>query len=81
MRKKVSILVSGAVIALVAVPVLGGSAMAAKPAKLAVCHYDDDGVPSAPKTLWVGSANAVAKHVANHTPANGHEGSDHAGVC
>jgi hypothetical protein len=32
-------------------------------------------------TLWLGSANAVAQHVANHTVVNGHEGDDYAGQC
>jgi hypothetical protein len=42
-------------------------------------HFDNDGVPRAPKTLWLGSAKAVAQHVANHTVANGHDGNDYAG--
>jgi len=58
-----------------------GVASAGKPSGFAVCHYDNDGVPSAPKTLWLGSAKAVAQHVANHTVANGHEGNDYAGQC
>ena len=49
--------------------------------KVAVCHFDDDGIPSAPKTLMVGNQNAADKHVANHTVLNGHEGDDVLGPC
>ena len=58
-----------------------GNAIAAKPAKYAVCHYGSAGGPSTPKTLWLGSPKAVAQHVAHHTVANGHLGNDYAGVC
>ena len=58
-----------------------GNAIAAKPAKYAVCHYPEVGDTSGPKTLWLGSQKAVAQHVANHTVANGHTGDDTTGAC
>jgi hypothetical protein len=67
-----------AVMAFVAAVPMG---VLAGPAKVAVCHYDNDGVASAPKTLWVGNQKAANKHVANHTTANGHEGNDTLGAC
>ena len=81
MRKKLILLLTVvAAVGLMVVAVAGG-ASAGKPTKYAVCHYDNDGIPSAPKTLWLGSPKAVAQHVANHTIVNGHEGNDYAGVC
>ena len=64
-----------------AAAIAAGAASAGKPSGFAVCHFDNDGVASAPQTLWLGSANAVAQHVANHTVVNGHEGDDYAGQC
>ena len=55
--------------------------VAAEQPKVAVCHFDDDGIPSEPKTLMVGNQNAADKHVANHTILNGHEGDDFLGDC
>lgn len=77
MRRKLFRLgLSTAVIAAVAVPLLAGSVSAAPKPKVAVCHYDDDGITSPPKLLRVGSQNAANKHVANHKKNYGHEGDD-----
>ena len=78
MPRKITLVVTAVVSA---AAIAAGAASAGKPSGFAVCHFDDDGVASAPVTLWLGSATAVAQHVANHTLVNGHEGDDYAGQC
>ena len=82
MRKSTVVRIVGA-FSVCAVVAFGASTAFAggKKPKVAVCHFDDDGIPSAPKTLWVGDQKAANKHVANHTVANGHEGDDTLGAC
>ena len=80
MKKMTVIALGGMFAAFCAVTVSARGIAAAEP-KVAVCHFDDDGIPSAPKTLLVGNQNAADKHVANHTTLNGHEGNDFLGSC
>ena len=75
MKRMIGALMVGALVAMT------GAVATAKPADVSVCHYDDDGIESAPVTVVVGSQKSAAQHVANHTEANGHEGNDFLGSC
>lgn len=80
--KRVTVIALGGMFgALCAITLATREMAAAGEPKVAVCHFDDDGIPSAPKTLMVGNQNAADKHVANHTTVNGHEGNDFLGAC
>ena len=81
MNRMTVITLAGVFAVVGAVTVATTSLAAAAEPKVAVCHFDDDGIPSAPKTLMVGNQNAADKHVANHTVLNGHEGDDVLGPC